>query len=99
MSKLLEIVVASQLISHLNRHNLFSSFQSAYRPGHNIETSLLRVVNDFLLAMDEGKLSVLVPFDLSAAFDTIGHNILLHRLPACVWYSRHCAILVQILSY
>ena len=80
MSKILVKVVVSQLMSHLNRHNLFSSFQFAYRPDHRTETALLNVVHDLLLTMDEGKLSVFVLHDLSAAFDTIDHDILLHRL-------------------
>ena len=64
MSKLLEKMVVSQLMSHLKRHNLFSSFQSAYRPGHSNETALLRVVSDLLLAMDEDKLLNMVLLDI-----------------------------------
>ena len=80
MSKILEKVVAYQLLSHLNRYNLFSGFQSVYHLGHSSETALLKVVNDRLSALDEGQFSVLVLLDLSTALDTVDHDILLHRL-------------------
>ena len=79
MSKILEKVVAYQLLSHPNRYNLFSSFQCAYCLGHT-ETTLLKVVNDLLSALDEVKFTVLVLVELWAAFDTVDHDILLHCL-------------------
>ena len=80
MSKVLEKVVLSQILQHINCHKLLSDFQSAYHPHHNTETAFLKVTNDLLSAMDDGKISELVLLDLSAAFDTIDHEILLHHL-------------------
>jgi len=54
--------------------------QSAYRTHHSTETAVLKVLTDILLAADNGDLSVLALLDLSAAFDTIDHDILLTRL-------------------
>ena len=54
--------------------------QSAYQQGHSIDTALLRVYNDMLLAVDKGKEVVLILFDYSAAFDIINHDVLLTRL-------------------
>ncbi len=80
LSKLIERVVALQLVDHLLNNGLMDKFQSTYREGHSTETVLLRVQNDILMELDKGKVVMLVLVDLSAAFDTIDHEILLKRL-------------------
>ena len=80
MSKLIEKVILAQLSNHLLNNNLYNANQSAYRVGHSTETALMKVVNDLLLALDKKKVSVLTLLDLSCAFDTIDHDILLSRL-------------------
>ena len=80
VSKLLEKTVLRQLNDHLSTNDLLHPFQSAYRANHSTETALLHILNDLLLETDSGKISLLTLLDLSAAFDTIDHTILLSRL-------------------
>src|SRR5260221_5053761 len=97
ISKLLERVVSSRLLTHISSFPTFSPFQSAYRRFHSTETALLRIHNDLLHAMDSKKLTALVLLDLSAAFDTIDHSILLHRLQS--WFGISSTALNFISSY
>ena len=80
MSKVIEKSVAIQTYSYLNNNALFPSLQSAYRAHHSTETALLRVTNDILKALDSRNDVILIFLDLSAAFDTLDHDILLSRL-------------------
>ena len=80
LSKLLERLVAKQLVTYLRDNSLLPDRQSAYRSHHSTETAVLRVLADILLALDAGNLAVLTLLDLSAAFDSVDHDILLQRL-------------------
>ena len=80
VSKITERAVFDQVYSHMTDNDLFPVLQSAYRKGHSTETALLRVVNDILSNMNKQYVSILVLLDLSAAFDTVNHAILLGRL-------------------
>ena len=80
MSKIVDRLVCRQLVNFLERNKLLPSHQSAYRRYHSTETAMLRIVSDLLLACDRGQVSLFALLDLSAAFDTVDHEILLDRL-------------------
>ena len=68
---------------HMEENQLHPLFQLAYRKIISTETALVRIVNDILCSMDEKKCVALVMLDLSAAFHTVNHNILLQHLESC----------------
>ena len=96
LSKLLERCVNTQLNEYLSANNLLPSVQSAYRKFHSTESAVLKVLSDIYSAADEKMVTLLGLLDLSAAFDTVDHQILYDRL--WVWTGWFRAKLVQILS-
>ena len=72
--------MCQQLTEYLNVNNLFPKWQSAYRQYHSTETALVRLANDLLLSVDQGKMAILVSLDQSAAFDVCDIVILTERL-------------------
>ena len=80
LSKLLERVVFTQIEFYLDASKLLPSHQSAYRKFHSTETLLARVASDLISNASNGKHTLLAMLDLSAAFDTVDHTILLKRL-------------------
>ncbi len=80
IGKIIEKIVFNQLNNYLNSIEYLDNFQSGFRVHHSTETALIKIINDIRFNSDSGKISVLVLLDLSAAFDTVDHNILLERL-------------------
>jgi len=95
ISKVLERIIHTRINNHLQTFHSICPFQSAYRKFHSTETALLRIHNDLLLASNQQKVSALVLLDLSAAFDTIDHQILITRLSSTFGFSGSALALLS----
>ena len=78
MSKLIAKPVCNKLPKYLSHYNLHAKCQSTYRVGNSTETAIHRVHDNVMCSLDERRDAILTMLVLSAAFDTINHDILLH---------------------
>ena len=76
-SKIIERIISPQITHFLINNNIFHSHQSAYMPGCCTETAICMINNDILSTR---KSTLLILLDISVAFDTLNHTILLSRL-------------------
>ena len=80
ISKLIEKCAEIQITEHIDNNGLFPALQSGYRKNHSCETAVVRIYSDLLMAIDKQSHAILVLIDLSAAFDTINHTLLIKKL-------------------
>ena len=80
VSKLTERVVHARITDYLSSNNLHVPSQYGYKRHHSCETFLLKLIDDILVTVDRKLGVVVLIIDLSAAFDTVDHNVLLNIL-------------------
>ena len=80
IGKIIERVIQNQLVEYLKSNNLMSNEQHGFRKNHSTVTCLLEMTEDIRDNFDKGKISGIVAIDLSKAFDTIRHKVLLKKL-------------------
>ena len=80
LSKVVEKVISSQINDFFKTNNLFYDSQYGFRPGHSTEYAAIEITDRIISAMDKNKIPLNIYLDLSKAFDTLDHAILLDKL-------------------
>ena len=80
ISKVLEKIIHKQLSSYFDEYGLFFPNQYGFRPKHSTEYAALELIDRIINKMDKNEIPIDIFLDLSKAFDTIDHTILLHKL-------------------
>lgn len=98
ISKLLERVILSRLIIHIEEHNIIPNEQFGFRQNHSTVNQLARVVKDLKIAQQQQQSTGLVTLDIEKAFDSIWHAGLIYKLLELKFPLTLCKIISSFLT-
>ena len=79
-SKVFERLMCKRLISFINKQRVLSKHQFGFRKNHSTDHAIIELTDNITKAIDEGKYTIGIFLDLSKAFDTVNHKIILNKL-------------------
>ena len=80
VAKVFEKLVHQQLHAYLRKHKILHQAQSGFRPGHTTQDVIVASVDDWRRGLDNNHLVGVVLVDLSKAFDSVNHDLLLCKM-------------------
>ena len=95
LSKVFEKVHCKQMTSYFN--DIFSKFLSGFRKKYGCQSTLLRMVENWKSAIEAGELVGTVAIDLSKAFDSLPHSLLIAKLAAYGFHLSACKLIASYL--
>ena len=79
-SKILERIMYNRIIKFINKHKLLYKYQFGFKKDHSTYMALIILIDKITAALDNGDFTIAVLIDFRKAFDTVDHEILLHKL-------------------
>ena len=106
LSKFFEKIVYNRLMSFINKYNLLSESQNGFRAQRSTELAITGVLKKIMNAIENKQISIGIFLDLSKAFDTVNHDILICKLEhigvrglALDWFRSYLSHRKQFVSY